>query len=227
MGSSVTAMESPEFEVRAVGAFEQKSGCPPDTLGALSAERLDRLCGGECYHPSDRRKRIDRIEVIRIRPQMVAGEDLGSLIEDPWRVIPCPSGTEGCQVAFSDPEFPRIGRDSVYYVRAIQEASPTINARNLRCTRDDQGRCLEIDPCRAGAPTADDDDCLADAEERAWSSPIFVDYTPVLPVSSAAPPPSSPTERVRASISGHRGTRCPIHRTPCPDGGPSGRGHAG
>ena len=188
MGSSVTAMVSPEFEVRAVGAFEQKPGCPPDTLAALSAERLDRLCGGECYHPSDWRKRIDRIEVVRIRPQVVAGEALGSLIEDPWRVIPCPSDSEGCQVAFSDPEFAQTGRDSVYYVRAIQEASPTINAQNLRCTRDDQGRCLEIDPCRAAAPTANDDDCLADAEERAWSSPIFVDYAPPLPVSHFSAP---------------------------------------
>ena len=74
---------------------------------------------------------------------------------------------------FSDPEFARTGRDTVYYVRAIQEASPTINAQNLRCKRDDQGRCLEIDPCRAAAPTTYEDDCLTDAEERAWSSPIW------------------------------------------------------
>lgn len=176
MGSSVTMTETPEFEVRAVGAFEQKPGCPPETRAALSPERLDRLCGGECYRPSDRRKRIARIEVVRIRPQATDGEALGPLIEDPWRVLPCPAGREGCRVTFSDSDFPRSRRDALYYVRAIQEPSPTINAGNLRCRREEDGRCIEIRPCRAAAPTAREDDCLADAEERAWSSPIFVDF---------------------------------------------------
>ena len=179
MGSSTIATTAPVFEVRAVGAFEQKPGCPEDTLRALASERLERLCGGECYHPSDQRKRIDRIEVIRIRPQSFAGENLASLIDDPWRVIPCPSGNVGCQVTFSDPDFLKTGRDSLYYVRAIQEASPTMNANNLRCTRDEQGNCLDIKPCRASAPTSNEDDCLADAEERAWSSPIFVDHASI------------------------------------------------
>ncbi len=176
MGSSVRSASVPEFEVNAVGAFDQKPGCPADSLRALPADRLQRLCGGECYNPGDRRKHIDRIEVVRIRPQIVAGEEVGSLIEDPWRVLPCPVGGEGCTVRFSDPDFVSVQRDAVYYVRALEDATPTINADNLRCERDAQGQCIAVNPCRAVPPTAYTDDCLANAQERAWSSPIFVDY---------------------------------------------------
>ena len=50
---------------------------------------------------------------------------------------------------------------------------PTVGANPLGCTRDANGRCSEIDLCFW---KADSDDCLAPAEHRAWSSPIFVDY---------------------------------------------------
>jgi hypothetical protein len=89
----------------------------------------------------------------------------------------CPPGGDGCQVSFSDPEFASAGRDAVYYVRAIEEASPTVNGGGLRCSRDEFGDCIAIDPCRADAPTAYEDDCLTVVEERAWSSPIFVDHS--------------------------------------------------
>ncbi len=181
MGSSVRSDTVPEFEVRAMGAFEQKPGCPADSLRALPADRLERLCGGECYNPGDQRKRIERIEVVRIRPQITANEEVGPLIEDPWRVLPCPADGEGCTVRFSDPDFASDRRDAVYYVRALEAATPTINADNLRCERDDSGQCIAVNPCRALPPTAYTDDCLADAQERAWSSPIFVDYGAPLP----------------------------------------------
>jgi hypothetical protein len=176
MGSEVSVDEAPRFEVMALGAFEQKPGCPADSLAGLSADRLDHLCRGECYNPGDVRKRIDRIEVVRIRPQRVAGEPIDELIDDPWQVHACPRGGHGCQVSFTDPDFASAGRDAVYYVRAIEEASPTVNGGGLRCTRDEAGDCIEIDPCRADEPTAYEDDCLTAVEERAWSSPIFVDY---------------------------------------------------
>jgi hypothetical protein len=177
MGSIVAQQTMPEFEVSAVGAFEQKPGCPADSLRAVAEDRLQRLCGGECYHPADKRKAIERIEVVRIRPQIVDGEKVDDLIEDPWQVLPCPANEHSCTVRFSDPQFSEGGRDAVYYVRAIQQASPTINGDQLRCEVDDDGQCIAVNPCRAGAPTEFSDDCLADVEERAWSSPIFVDYT--------------------------------------------------
>jgi hypothetical protein len=172
----------PRFEVRAMGAFEQKPGCPADVATALPGARLERLCAGECYHPSDRRHRIDRIEVVRIRPRIDAGEDVAELVEDPWRVLPCPEdGAAGCRLQFDDPSFSDAGRDAVYYVRAHQVATPTVNAANLRCRFDDAGECVEVKPCAVNGDTPAEDDCLAPAEERAWSSPIFVDFEPAPP----------------------------------------------
>ena len=100
---------------------------------------------------------------------------MASLIEDPWKVLPCPADDEGCTVRFSDTDFASSRRDAVYYVRALQEDSPTINGEYLRCKRDPQGQCIAVNPCYATAPTASTDDCLSDVQERAWSSPIFVD----------------------------------------------------
>ena len=111
-----------------------------------------------------------------IRPQSRPGESVDPLIEDPWQVLACPAGNSGCVATFSDPDFESGGRDSVYYVRAIEEASPTVNAGGLRCETDAAGQCIRPTPCFGGAPTGLDDDCLSDAEERAWSSPIFVDH---------------------------------------------------
>ena len=176
MGTVVTQSTIPEFEVNALGAFEQKDGCQADSHRALSQDRLERLCGAQCYFPGDRRKRIDRIEVVRIQPQVNAFEEVGSLIEDPWRVLPCEDQGNGCTVRFSDPEYRSAGRDALYYVRALQAATPTVNGENLRCEYDEAGQCISVSPCSVNDATAYDDDCLADVEERAWSSPIFVDY---------------------------------------------------
>ncbi len=173
MGSEVAMRASPIFQVRAVGSFEQEPGCPEYAELALGPRRLEHLCRGECYHPSDRRRPITRIEVVRIRPQTRPDEDVASLIDDPWLSFDCGSSPGGCVRTFSDPEFARDGRESVYYVRAYEPPTPGINVGNLRCERDAEGNCIATDPCPG--PEGAADECLADHEPRAWSSPIFVD----------------------------------------------------
>jgi hypothetical protein len=176
MGSELRMLEAPRFAVRAAGAFEQLPGCAPPAPGGLSAARLERLCRGECYNPADQRRRIARIEVVRIRPQRVPGEAVAPLIEDPWRRFECPPDPAGCRVEFSDEGFAGGGRDALYYARAVQEPTPTVNAGALRCKLDSAGRCESVNPCYGDYRTAADEDCLAPAGERAWSSPIFVDF---------------------------------------------------
>jgi hypothetical protein len=168
MGSELALSVKPRFEVRAAGSFEQKPGCPPDVVQTVGSERLERICAGECYNPGDRRRRITRIEVIRILRQLREDEPVEDLIEDPWKTIACPQGRELCVVQFDDPDYVELGRNVLYYVRAIQEPTPTVNGGGVRCRGD---RC---EPCYGNFRTPSEDDCLVDTEERAWSSPIFL-----------------------------------------------------
>ncbi len=174
MGGETEMRDSPVFQARAAGSFDQLDGCPDYAVRALPADRLERLCKNDCYNPSDRRRPITRIEVIRIRPQLRADEPLADLIDDPWRSFPCEAGAQGCVVTFQDPEYAALGRDTVYYVRAFEEPAPAINAAGLRCEYDERGECIEVHPCPG--PAGRDDECLAEHEPRAWSSPIFVDF---------------------------------------------------
>ena len=171
MGSEVAIQGAPTFRVRAAGSFEQKPGCPDTTTAALSRERLEALCRGECYHPSETRRPITRIEVVRIRTQLGADEASAPLIEDPWQRFDCRGDQEGCEVVFSDPEFAEDDRETSYYVRAIEAASPTISADPYGCRDAGPEGCTQVDACFA---RADDDDCTAPDEHRAWSSPIFL-----------------------------------------------------
>jgi hypothetical protein len=175
MGGEVAMNSAPSFEVRAVGALRQAPGCPDSSSQALGPDRLERLCRDECYNPTDERKLVTRIEVVRIRPQMAPGEDVAERIEDPWLVHACPADPAGCTFRFDDPDHAKDGRDALYYVRAIEEPSKAVNAANLRCSYDGDGNCVEVKPCYGDFRTDDGDDCLAETEERAWSSPIYVD----------------------------------------------------
>ncbi|MAT92628.1 MAG: hypothetical protein CME59_08500 [Halioglobus sp.] len=174
MGAEVTLSTTPRFRVGAVGALRQLPGCPAYAHDGLGAERLQSLCGGECYHPGDERLAIERIEVVRIRPQVAPGEPVGQLIEDPWRVFACSGDPVGCEVEFDDPQFAAAGREFIYYVRAVQEETTMINAANLRCEYDESGQCIAVNPCYGDYRTPAREDCIAPARQRAWSSPIFV-----------------------------------------------------
>jgi hypothetical protein len=171
MGSEHVLSGDPRFEVRAVGSFQQLPGCPASSREALGAERTSWLCHDECYHPGERRRAIAAIEVIRIRPRRYADEDPGALIEDPWVRFDCEPDPAGCVVQFDDPDFAATGRDALYYVRALEEPSPAINGAPLSTVFDEAGHPVSIDPCIEWT-----DDCLAPVQERAWSSPIFVDF---------------------------------------------------
>lgn len=176
MGAEVAMTDAPRFTVKALGAFKQKPGCPAYAEAAVGQPRLKALCQGECYNPSSVRKRITRIEVIRIRRQQNANEKVATLIDDPWKTLTCPAGDAACTVSFEDPEFTAGRRDLLYYVRAIEEPSPAVDGANLRCTRDAEGNCIKVNICTKDYRTRNDDDCLAPVEERAWSSPIYVNY---------------------------------------------------
>lgn len=187
MGGQAERNRAPKFRVRALGSFEQKPGCPPHSGGALSPDRVEHLCDGECYNPSDKRRRITRIEIVRIAPQQDRRENIANLIDDAWKVIPCSPDESGCTVEVEDPEFLHYQRDIMYYVRAIEEPSMAVNANGARCKYDDNGRCLEVDLCSDQSPG---DDCLAETEERAWSSPIMVYYVEPAPEFAAEPDPA-------------------------------------
>ena len=168
MGSSLAFRGAPTFRVRAAGSFDQQDGCPAFVTDSLGKDEVKRVCAGQCYYPGTRRKEITRIEVVRIRRQRSETEAIESLIDDPWLSIPCPTDKPLCEVTFSDPDFDRADREYIYYVRAIQEPSMAINAGGLRCKGD------KCHPCYGSHKTPDDDNCLSLTEERAWSSPIYL-----------------------------------------------------
>ncbi|MGI9287585.1 MAG: DUF3604 domain-containing protein [Pseudomonadales bacterium] len=176
MGSEVSMNDTPRFRVKALGAFEQQPGCPDFAVAALGNERAQSLCGGECYHPGgDRRKTISRIEIVRIRPQVSPDEKIAPLIENAWRTFECPADGSGCEVEFDDPDYSSAGRSTLYYARVIQEAQPLIVGDPFGCEYDDAGVCVKRNYC-IGKDAKPDMNCLAEAEPRAWTSPIFVEF---------------------------------------------------
>ena len=163
MGSEITMSQNPKFIVRAAGSFKQNAGCSTESIDSLSPDRLDYLCAGECYNPSNERRNIEKIEIIKITPQIYAGESVTPLIQDPWMTIPC-NGQAECIAEFDDQNYTR---DSIYYVRAIQEPTLAINGSILKDR-------IEFNLCKGSFRTDLKDDCLSMTNERAWSSPIYV-----------------------------------------------------
>jgi hypothetical protein len=194
MGSRAATDKPPTFEVKAVGAFKQKPGCPDFAKAGLDEKRIKDICSGECYNPSDERRLITRIEVVKIRPQASKGEDVGQLIEDRYLVHTCKPNQDGCTFRFMDPDYANGKRDTIYYVKAIQEAEPAINAQPVKCERDGNGKCIKATLCY-GDYRSGEDGCTAPAEHRAWSSPIYLDYRQnSAAVEPAVVPAVAPTE---------------------------------
>jgi hypothetical protein len=175
-----------------VGSFEPRPGCPDSSREALSAERLEYLCRGECYHPSDQRRPIVAIEIVRIRPQQRAGEPPTNLIEDPWRRFECEPDPAGCRIEFEDDEFVGSGRDALYYVRALEAPSMALNGRPLATEFDANGNPISITPCTL--ERIDQGGCPSEVSERAWSSPIFVDQPARIAKNTTAAAAQSMTE---------------------------------
>ena len=172
MGSEVDLENNPIFRVKAIGAQIQKPGCDLNTNAKVS-EVISQLCKGECFNPSDLRKIITSIEIVRIRPQSYSGEPIDPLIEDPWKTFDCEPSQEGCVVEFEDEQFLGSNREIVYYARAIQEPSQAINGSGLSCDMDENGSCSSVNLC-GDEKGQEEGDCLGELKERAWSSPIFV-----------------------------------------------------
>ena len=172
MGSEVDLENNPIFRVKAIGAQIQKPGCDLNTNAKVS-EVISKICKGECFNPSDLRKIITSIEIVRIRPQSYSGEPIDPLIEDPWKTFNCEPSQEGCLVEFKDEQFLGSNREIVYYARAIQEPSQAINGNGFSCDKDENGLCTAVNLC-GDEKGKEEGDCLGEIKERAWSSPIFV-----------------------------------------------------
>ncbi|RMF18608.1 MAG: DUF3604 domain-containing protein [Candidatus Dadabacteria bacterium] len=176
MGGRLAANASPVFQFEALGGPVEQPGCSDATTARWGQSTVENICLNACFNPSPRRSGIDRIEVVRIRPQQTPDERIVSLIDDPWKVIRNPdrdsAGRPSARFrgSFTDPEYATGARDAIYYIRVIQEPTPSVNGQPMK-----PGPDGSLEPCPLHY---NGDDCLSLAEERAWSSPIYVDWRP-------------------------------------------------
>ncbi|MFK7977447.1 MAG: DUF3604 domain-containing protein [Halioglobus sp.] len=181
MGSETKTRQAPRFRISGMGSLKQQPGCPDYAVQALGKERLAALCRNECYHPAEEAHAIERLEIVKVLPavageiagQIAGQEETADLIKDPWRVAYCEKAATQCEAEFVDTAFVREGREAAYYARVIQTATPTIQGDPLQCELDEEGRCTKTQLC---LNEGQDNDCLSMAEQRAWSSPIYVEY---------------------------------------------------
>lgn len=173
MGQRLSSNTTPQFHFEAWGGPEELPGCSRADRQRWGDTVIDNICLNTCFNPGDRRIGIDRIEVIKITPQISADEKISGLIQDPYLVIKNhnmdASGQPSAKFkgSFVDPAFAIHKRDAIYYIRALQTPTPSVNGKPMR---NNQGK-LETCPLYYKG-----DDCKTMAQERAWSSPIYVDW---------------------------------------------------
>jgi len=190
MGSVVERFKkAPEFRVHARGALPYTTDCDARAIPAGYEAQVDggsfqdEVCMDRCYTPtSDKerdRLRISHFEVVRVLRGDSAPtvEPLDEQADWGWNEYPygievfklaCEGdesgrGRKDCWANFSDPDFRDNGENAVYYVRAIQEPTQTIN-----------GLAGTSTVCEASEFQESVEDCYQTVSERAWSSPIFV-----------------------------------------------------
>ena len=110
-------------------------------------------------------------------PQEYEDQPIDDRIQDTWKVHNCDTSEIGCSFTFQDTEFLNGEQDVSYYVRAIEESTPTINVKGGVCKREENGKCVEFKLCTQDwKHPRDIESCSEEGEHRAWSSPIYVDY---------------------------------------------------
>ena len=175
MGSQVAMKKAPTLQVKAVGSFKQLPGCPDVVFQRMPKERAQKLSQGECYNPSTQRYNLERIEIVRIMPQNYKDEPVSELIDNQWKVFDCHNKTT-CEVSFTDDDFVEGERDVLYYARVFEEPIATVNGGNLRTTFDENNKAVSVNVCHGDFRTDVADNCTEMVSQRAWSSPIFVNY---------------------------------------------------
>ena len=119
---------------------------------------------------------IAAIEVVRIRPQRTADEPVGAPDRGRLAAFRVRAGSGGLRGSVRGRRVRRLARATPSTTCArSRPPTPAINGANLRTEFDAEGRAVRVSPCLGGYRTPASDDCLAPVQERAWSSPIYVD----------------------------------------------------
>ena len=81
---------------------------------------------------------------------------------------------------FEDPDYTVSKRNTLYYARVIQAPELLIAGDPSGCEYNADGVCVKRNYC-VGENAKPDMNCLSKAEPRAWTSPIFVEYSQDVP----------------------------------------------